>query len=153
MESKSLKLGLSILKVGFALIGVIICLYILGVWDGDAQNVEDIIMPLNIGLDVSYLGLLIGALGMLVFGLIRFFNHIRSNIPMLVGILGFIVLFLVSIFGLSDRTVDYDNWTADPSLLTETTSMLVGGGLISVYVMGAVAVLLIVYVELNKAFK
>ncbi len=67
----------------------------------------------------------------------------------LYAIAGMIVLFVIS-YALAGSEVSADHAAKG---ITESTSKLVGAGLIMFYLISAVAVLGLVYSEINKAFK
>ncbi|WP_342453733.1 hypothetical protein [Algoriphagus sp. NF] len=68
-----------------------------------------------------------------------------------VGIIGIVVLFFIA-YSISSNEV-LPKFEADPFNLTPTGSQFVGGMLITTYVLAIVALVGIVFTELNKAIK
>ncbi|MBB6328561.1 hypothetical protein JYB64_18795 [Algoriphagus aestuarii] len=99
----------------------------------------------------SYLLIAIGAFVSIVMPLIKSLDNPKSLLKTVVGIVGILVLFFVA-YSISSNEV-LPKFEADPFNLTPEGSQLVGGMLITTYVLAVVALVGIVFTELNKAIK
>ena len=99
----------------------------------------------------SYLLIAIGAFVSIVMPLIKSLDNPKSLLKTVVGIVGILVLFFIA-YSISSNEV-LPKFEADPFNLTPEGSQLVGGMLITTYVLAVVALVGIVFTELNKAIK
>ena len=97
------------------------------------------------------MGIASGAAAVL-FGLYFFATNLKAKMGTLIGIAGFVVIGLVSFYGLADSTV-LRAYEASGITVTEGESMFAGGGMYFVYLLGLVALVSIVVAEVNKAIK
>ncbi|SIO13878.1 hypothetical protein [Algoriphagus halophilus] len=99
----------------------------------------------------SYLLIAIGAFASIVMPLINSLNDPKSLLKTVVGIVGILVLFFIAYSVSSDEVLP--KFEAEPFNLTADGSKLVGGMLITTYVLAIAALAGIVVTELNKAIK
>ncbi len=100
----------------------------------------------NIALYVSYLLVILAALGAIVLPLINALGNPKSLVKSVIGIAALGVLFLVSWAMAGDEvTAVYTKFD-----ITSTSSKVIGGVLITTYLLMGVAVLSIIYSEIRK---
>lgn len=105
----------------------------------------------NIGLWVAYALIAAAVLSIVISAVVRILKQPSSAKSFLVGLLGLGVVILISYF-ISDGS-DVNTLYSDMNDLTEETSHTVGMALNSLYVLGGLAILSILYVELTRLFK
>ncbi|MEN2283529.1 hypothetical protein AAGF08_15400 [Algoriphagus sp. SE2] len=99
----------------------------------------------------SYLLIAIGAFVSIVMPLIKSLDNPKSLLKTVVGIVGILVLFFIA-YSVSSSEV-LPKFEAEPFNLTPAGSQLVGGMLITTYILAIMALAGIVVTELNKAIK
>ncbi|WP_296700761.1 hypothetical protein [Algoriphagus sp.] len=99
----------------------------------------------------SYLLIAIGAFVSIVMPLIKSLDNPKSLLKTVVGIVGILVLFFIA-YSVSSSEV-LPKFEAEPFNLTPGGSQLVGGMLITTYILAIMALAGIVITELNKAIK
>ncbi|MDG1276979.1 MAG: hypothetical protein P8O16_06830 [Algoriphagus sp.] len=99
----------------------------------------------------SYLLILIGAIVAVVMPLINSLDDPKSLLKTIVGIVGIVVLFFIA-YSISSNEV-LPKFEADPFNLTPQGSQVVGGMLITTYVLSLVAIGSILVTEVTKAIK
>lgn len=99
----------------------------------------------------SYLLILIGAIVAVVMPLINSLDNPKSLLKTVVGIVGVGVLFFIA-YSISSNEV-LPKFEADPFNLTPQGSQLVGGMLITTYVLSLVTIGSIFVTEVTKAIK
>ncbi|WP_075350512.1 hypothetical protein [Algoriphagus marinus] len=99
----------------------------------------------------SYLLILIGAIVAVVMPLINSLDNPKSLLKTVVGIVGVGVLFFIA-YSISSNEV-LPKFEADPFNLTPEGSQLVGGMLITTYVLSLVTIGSIFVTEVTKAIK
>lgn len=99
----------------------------------------------------SYLLIAIGAFVSIVMPLIKSLDNPKSLLKTVVGIVGILVLFFIA-YSVSSSEV-LPKFEAEPFNLTPGGSQLVGGMLITTYILAIMALAGIVVTELNKAIK
>jgi NADH:ubiquinone oxidoreductase subunit 6 (subunit J) len=99
----------------------------------------------------SYLLILIGAIVAVVMPLINSLDNPKSLLKTVVGIVGIVVLFFIA-YSISSNEV-LPKFEADPFNLTPQGSQVVGGMLITTYVLSLVAIGSIFVTEVTKAIK
>ncbi len=99
----------------------------------------------------SYLLVLIGTASAILMPLIKSLDNPKSLLKTVVGIVGIVVLFFIA-YSISSNEV-LPKFEADPFNLTPQGSQLVGGMLITTYILFIVAIVGIVFTELNKAIR
>lgn len=99
----------------------------------------------------SYLLILIGAIVAIVMPLINSLDNPKSLLKTVVGIVGVGVLFFIA-YSISGNEV-LPKFEADPFNLTPQGSQVVGGMLITTYVLSLVAIGSIFVTEVTKAIK
>jgi hypothetical protein len=106
---------------------------------------------INIGIYLTYI--LIGAavIGILFFSVTNIAKNPKAAKSALVGIGGLVVVFGIT-YALSTGA-DAGMYSTDEEVVTEGTSKLVGMGLSSFYVLAALTILSILYVEVTRLFK
>lgn len=101
------------------------------------------------GLYLTYVLVGICVVGILGFSVANILKNPSAAKSALIGIAGLVVVFVLS-YALSDGT-DATTMFADEGI-SETTSKRVGMGLGTFYVLTAVAILAILYVEVSRLF-
>ena len=97
----------------------------------------------DIGLIISYILIVLCALAAIVMPLIQSFSDPKSLIKSGIGLGVVLVVFLIG----------YVLAGSDSPGTTETTSKLVGAGIISMYIFIFIALAGIIYTEISKIFK
>lgn len=98
---------------------------------------------IDIGLYAGYILIFLCAITAVVFPLIQSFGDPQALVKSGIGLGAIIVIFFLG-YAIAD---------SDSPGATETTSKLVGAGLISMYVLFFIALIGIVYTELSKLIK
>lgn len=138
MENKSLGGILTIVAFIIGIIGLIMGIMIM-------MGNESVIGP-SITLAIVVIG--IGAAVAILFGLFHFLANIKSNIPMLIGIVVFIILAIVC-YNLASGTIK-PSYAAG---ITESSSKLSGAGLMVMYVLVVIAAGAALVGEVTRVFK
>jgi len=99
----------------------------------------------------SYLLVIVGAAVAVLMPLIKSFDDPKSLLKTAAGIVGIVVLFFVA-YSISSNEV-LPKFEASPFNLTPAGSQLVGGMLITTYILAVVALGSIVLTEVTKAIK
>ncbi|NVK48212.1 MAG: hypothetical protein HWE09_00495 [Cyclobacteriaceae bacterium] len=105
----------------------------------------------DIFLYVGYGLVIFGAFFAIVMPLIKSLDNPKSLLKTVVGIIAIGVLFFIA-YSVSSNEV-LPKFEAEPFNLTPTGSQFVGGMLITTYILAIVALVGIVFTELNKAIK
>jgi|SRR5690554_1909912 len=138
MENKTLNTVLTIGSLVIVVVGLIMGIMIM------AGN-ESVIGP-AITLSMVVMG--VAAAIAVLFGIAHFLTHIKSNIPMLIGLVVFVVLVIVCYNLASDSIMP--SYAED---ITPSTSKLSGAGLMVMYVMVIVATAVALLGEITRIFK
>ena len=105
---------------------------------------------INIGLWASYILIAVAVLGILVFSVTNIFKKPRGAKGVLIGIGGLgVILGLSWAFSTGE---DVNTMFAGLDV-SEATSRRIGMGLTSFYILAALAILSIIYVEVTRLFK
>lgn len=98
---------------------------------------------IDVGLIVSYILTVVGAVAAIVIPLVQAFSDPKALVKSLVGVGAILVVFLVGYV------------IADPNSkgVSETTSKLIGAGIITTYIFILIALVGIVYTEISKIVK
>ncbi len=104
---------------------------------------------IDIALYLSYTMVLVAILGAVVLPIIKSMDNPKSLVKPLGGLIGFIILFFICYAFAGDGL----NAKAVAAGVTSGISKFVGGGLIAMYILFIVAMIGIVYTEINKALK
>jgi NADH:ubiquinone oxidoreductase subunit 6 (subunit J) len=99
----------------------------------------------------SYLLVLIGAITAVIMPLIQSLDNPKSLLKTGAGIVGIVVLFFIAYSISSDEVLP--KFEANPFNLTPAGSQLVGGMLITTYILAIIALVSIVFTELTKVIK
>ncbi|UZD24464.1 hypothetical protein PBT90_13810 [Algoriphagus halophytocola] len=99
----------------------------------------------------SYVLIGLGAVVAILMPLIKSLDNPKSLLKTVVGIVGIVILFFIA-YSISSNEV-LPKFEADPFNLTPAGSQLVGGMLITTYILAIFALVSIVFTELNKAIK
>lgn len=105
----------------------------------------------DISLYLSYILVLVGIILAVVMPLIKSLDDPKSLGKTLAAVVGLVVIFFIA-YSISDGDV-LPKFAAEPFNLTETTSKMVGGALMTVYVLFFIALAGIVVTEITKAVK
>jgi hypothetical protein len=155
MNDKTLRVSLGILRSVIIAVGSILLLMI-AQKSGTDETYNDGMANYGSQLDLVYTITLI-ALGLcivaaLAFGLIFFIANIKQRLTTLLGIVGFVVIGLISFYVLADGTV-LKAYETGGVTVTEGESIFAGGGIYMTYILGLIAVGAIVWAEVSKIFK
>ena len=103
----------------------------------------------NIMLYSAYLLVFVAALGAIVLPLINAIGHPKSLLKSVVGVVGIGVVYLIG------WAISGDEVTAKyiQAGVNTTSSKVIGGFLISTYLLGALALISIVYSEISKIIR
>lgn len=155
MNDKKLRLGLGILRSLIIAIGAILLISIANLSGGE-ETYEEGMALYGGSLDMVYLltliALVICAAAAVLFGVVFFLSNIKQRMTTLIGLVGFIVIALISFYGLADDTVLRAYEASGESVSTEE-SRFAGGGMYMVYLLGGGAILAIIWAEVSKLFK
>lgn len=155
MNDKKLRLGLGILRSLIIAFGAILLISIANVSGGE-ETYEEGMSLYGGSLDMVYLltlvALVICAAAAVLFGVVFFLTNIKQRMTTLIGIVGFIVIALISFYGLADDTV-LRAYEASGESVSPEESRFAGGGMYMVYLLGGGAVLAIIWAEVSKLFK
>ncbi|NEN23852.1 hypothetical protein G3O08_10100 [Cryomorpha ignava] len=138
MENKTLDSALTIGAFIIGIIGLIMGIMIM-------RGNESVVGP-AITLSMVVMG--VAAAVAILFGLFHFLTNIKRNIPMLIGIVVFVILAIVCYTLASDTVLQ----SYDPGI-TESESKLSGAGLLIMYVLVVVAAGAAIVGEITRIFK
>ena len=138
MENKTLD---SVLTIGSFILGAIGLIMGIMIMGGN----ESVIGP-SITLTMIVMG--VATAVAVLFGLFHFVSNIKQNMPMLIGIVVFVILAIVC-YNLASGEV----LTTYPDDITESTSKLSGAGLMVMYVLVIVAAGAAILGEVTRIFK
>jgi hypothetical protein len=155
MNDKTLRVSLGILRSVIIAVGSILLLMI-AQKSGTDETYNEGMANYGSQLDLVYTITLI-ALGLcifatLAFGLFFFIANIKQRLATLLGIVGFVVIGLISFYVLADGTV-LKAYETGGVTVTEGESIFAGGGIYMTYILGLIAVAAIVWAEASKIFK
>jgi hypothetical protein len=155
MGDQTTKTILSIVRMVVIVAGALLCVMITSRSGADETFVEGQerygALLDNLFYIIYAVGIACGAAAIL-FGLYFFVTNLKEKMVTLIGVAGFVVIGLVSFYGLADSTV-LRAYEASGITVTEGESMFAGGGMYFVYLLGAVALASILLAEVNKAIK
>lgn len=155
MKSKGLKIGLSVLRTAIIAIGTILLVMIASKSGTDESydvGVANYGGLLDSVYNLTLVALVLCAASTIIFGLVFFFGNIKNRIGSLIGLAVFAVLGLISFYALADDTV-LAAYKSSGIEVTPGESMFAGGGIIFVYLLGAIALLTIVWSEVSRFIK
>jgi len=156
---KGIKIALSVLTWLASVSGIVICLLLMVRWNTDweswstlevMRDLPEIMVPLVTGMTITYALLALAVFAVLAFAVVGMIMKPKAGVKSLIGIGVVAVILLVSIFGLGGGT---DPWWEQKYDLTANTMQWINGGLMMAYIMGVLAILALVYLEVNKLFK
>jgi len=156
---KGVKIALSVFTWAASIAGVVVCMLLMVRWNSDWENwstlevmrdLPEIMMPLVTGMNITYALMGVAVIAVLGFAIAGMIIKPKAGIKSLVGIAVVTVILLVSIYGLGGNT---DPWWEVKYNLTSSTMQWISGGLIMSYIMGALAILALLFLEVNKLFK
>jgi len=155
MGDKTIKTVMSAVRMLVIVAGALLCVMITSKSGADETFVEGQerygALLDNLFYIIYAVGIACGAAAVL-FGLYFFATNLKAKMGTLIGVAGFLVIGLVSFYGLADSTV-LRAYEASGITVTEGESMFAGGGMYFVYLLGLVALGSIVVAEVNKAIK
>lgn len=155
MGDKGLRLGLSGLRIAVIVAGILLSYLITSRSGSDETFVEgqERYGALLDGLFyiIYFVGIACAAAA-ITFGLIFFVSNIKEKMGTLAGVVGFLILGLISFYVLADDTV-MRTYEASGITVTAGESMFAGGGLYFVYLLGGLSILTIVAAEVRSALK
>lgn len=152
MKDNVLRTGLGILRLIIIVLGGALALMIMTKSGGEetyAEGMEAYGGSLDTIYSLTLIALVVCAAAAVLFGIVYFFMNLKSRMGSLIGIIAFAVIALISIYGLADSTV-LAAYEKSGITVSESESMLSGGGIIFVYVLGALAIGTIVWTEAKK---
>ncbi len=155
MNDKTLRVSLSILRSVIIAVGSILLLMI-AQKSGTDETYNDGMANYGSQLDLVYnitlVALALCVIAALGFGLLFFLTNIKQRLTTLLGIVGFVVIGLVSFYVLADGTV-LKAYETGGVTVTEGESIFAGGGIYMTYILGAIALGAIIWAEVSKIFK
>lgn len=86
-----------------------------------------------------------------IFPIVNFISNPKQGITVLVGLIGFAILFAIAYYGFADSNVDgkvYEQFHITPAI-----SKVIGGVLWMTYILGGLAVLSIIYASISSLLK
>ncbi|TVQ78586.1 MAG: hypothetical protein EA358_04890 [Flavobacteriales bacterium] len=104
----------------------------------------------NFGIILTYIMIGISVAIIVGFALIKVVTDFQKSKNSIIGLVIMLVIFLIAYA--TSSGADYVNYKADMGI-TESTSRMVGAGLVTFFIIGAAAVIAIIYAELSKALK
>jgi len=156
---KVIKILLAILRVLIIVIGLGTCAYIIANSNSDEGMLEGMANyggALNLAYYTTLVVMVLCVVFALAFGVIFFILNIKKKMGMLIGIIAFLVIVAVSMFVLGDATMTPDLVKlneGNESVVTPFISQFSGGGLYLVYILGALAIIAIVWTEVSSLVK
>lgn len=155
MNDKTLRVSLGILRSVIIAVGSIL-LIMIAQNSGTDETYNDGMANYGSQLDLVYtitlIALALCIVAVLAFGLIFFIANIKQRLTTLLGIVGFVVIGLISFYVLADGTVLKAYETGGVSV-SEGESIFAGGGIYMTYILGLIALGAIVWAEVSKIFK
>ncbi len=138
MENKQLNLILTVVKVAIAVIGVILSL--MAMTGGDVNG----------ALYITYAGIIIALLFVVVFALKSFVESIKTNKATLIGVGAFA---LVCIIAYATAGSEIPASLADVESATETTMKWSGAGISLLYILLGGTIVSVIVAEASKLIK
>jgi uncharacterized membrane protein YozB (DUF420 family) len=123
--------------------GIIVLVLAIALFKVYFSETVDVELGLNEGLFLTVASIVIWILA----SLIHTAKNIKKSIPAIIGAAVLVVIFLVAYGSATPFTMD-----KFPDL-TDNTSKLVSGGLVTIYILGAIAVIGAVYSEIVTVIK
>jgi small-conductance mechanosensitive channel len=155
MNDKSLRLGLGILRSVIIVLGAVLLVMIASRSVTD-ETYNDGMAAYGSLLDNVYtltlVALVICTAAAVLFGLYFFVTNIKKRLATLGGVVGFVLIGLVSFYALADKTV-LRAYESSGIEVTEQESQFAGGGMYMVYLLGAIAIIAIIWTEVSRLFK
>ena len=154
MMDQVLRISLSILRSLIIVVGAVLCIIIVsrsGTEETLPEGMANYGALLNAVYYMTLVVLALCAAAAVIFGIVFFFSNIEKNIGMLIGIVAFAVIALISVFVLADNSI-HPGWVTDGPA-TANESLLGGGGIYMVYILGVVAIGSILWTEISRFFK
>ena len=103
---------------------------------GAVGAIISIFAPLNVGLPIMYVLMILAILGALLFPLAYMIKHPKESKMTFLGILALLAIFLIGwVFSSSEVTEKYELLNVNA-----TESKLIGGSLIAAYIIGFLAI-------------
>lgn len=155
MRDKGLRIGLGILRTVIIAAGAIL-LVLIANKSGTEESYKEGMARYGTELDLVFglttVAWIICAAAAILFGIGFFVANIKERMSSLLGIVGFVALGLISFYVLADGTVlrAYEVSGIDVS---ENESLFAGGGLYFVYLLGAGAIIAIIWAEISRLVK
>lgn len=137
-----LKTILNLLKILLVVIGAALCIFLISGQEVMGDESEQV----GYALQWSYFCLALCGGAAILFTLYHFIMNFRRSISALIGFAIFAGILGISYSSASEKVLP--GW--DEEVATSTVSQLVGGGMISVYVLLALAVFTIVVTEVYR---
>lgn len=140
--------------ITYLLMAVGLVFLILVIYHGDdaintsGELQDSIVSPF---ISLATYGIIVTALIAIVYSLYNLFKDVKKAKNALIGIGSLAVIILISYFMSSGA--DHINFQDGDSIVTESTSKLVGAGLMAFYITIGITIISIIFVELNRAFK
>jgi hypothetical protein len=106
----------------------------------------------SVVLSWAYILLVITAAITILFPIAFFVMNPKKGLTALIGILGFVVLYLIAYFGFAS-TGNVSEEIAVNFDISESVSKMIGGILYMTYILGGLAILSIVYASISSLFK
>lgn len=155
MNDKSLRLILGIVRTVIIAAGAFLLISIAnnsGTDETYADGVERYGGALDMVYNLTLVALVICAAAAVLFGIGFFFSNIKQRLTTLAGIVVFALIAVISFYVLADDTV-LRAYESGGTKVTPEESKFAGGGMFMVYLLGAGAILSIVWAEVSRIFK
>lgn len=137
MENKTLNVVLNVLAFAIGIVGLILGIRIM-------SGYEDVI---GTALWLVYVLMIVAGGIAILFGLIGLFTNLKRNIPVLIGLAGFVVIGLIAYNVASNEVL------AGYGDITPETSQLSGMGIMVMYTLLILAVVAAIFGEIIRLFK
>ncbi|NNE56201.1 MAG: hypothetical protein HKN32_09280 [Flavobacteriales bacterium] len=155
---KGIKIGLSAFTWLVALVGIVVCALLIVRWDAAwddmtafyiMDNIPEVALPLGIGMIETYVLLVVAAAAMIIFMVVDALLKPKVGMRLGVGIVGILIVLLFSVYVLGDSSYD-PKWADDP--MTSGEVQWISGGLMMTLVLGLIAIVSLVLLEVKKIF-
>ena len=157
---KSINIGANALKFAIAIAGCALAIWAAFKWDAKLENKDDITPFVSAAVWICTIVGLVAAALAVIFGLVKFFTHLKKNKAQLIGILVFAGILAIAWFGLAHwGLAEYFDHRgekfieANEGSLTQGLVTLSDGGGWAVFILIPLAFVLTVVAEVVNIFK
>ena len=153
---KVIRIGMAVVRSLIILIGLVTCAIIIASSVSEESFFEGMSNyggALNLAYGTTLFVMILCVIAIVLFGTVFFFMNIKSRMGTLIGIVGMIVIALVSVYALGSSEVTPDLARLQDVNVTPNLSQNVGGSLYMVYILGGIALVSILWAEISRWFK